>query len=529
MEQTKNNKQKTKGILQNGFVDLGILAIGALVVIAILIPLTSNWIVNKTVTTQEKAVDGYTPTNTPVPSCKSRGSFCSANTECCSGLTCQGSGMAYSCQPPTAKPTVEPCPYNDCYTSCSAVGRVIDPSQKCSNVTKQCCGASIITDCESQGGSCVGDEGTCPNGSLSFLCPGITDKCCRAAPIATPTVEPCPYTDCYTSCSAVGRVVDPTQKCSNTSKQCCGASIITNCESNGGSCVSDETSCTNGALSGYICSDLNDHCCRNTVVATATPTRRPTVAPTQPAGATVVPTQPAVPTQPIQPPSDPEPPGTGSAPACNPAQLVMGAAPNPVSVGSSIVFSMSGNQGSTHVQNSFTLAGVTPTPWQVVGISTGSFSTTWPSSSTRTALTAGNYIWTHYWKNCAPNDCTVTSAQCKKTLAYTITGSGQLTAVPTVDVITPTITVKPEDQCPGGALGNINCDKYVSCTLNGEARGTVNSTDLQMLLDRWSKVDGRLPNDPNCWKSADIHQVGVSAGKVDVYDLQKLLNNWSLN
>lgn len=102
--------------------------------------------------------------------------------------------------------------------------------------------------------------------------------------------------------------------------------------------------------------------------------------------------------------------GSG-APACDPSQVTMSVSPNPGQAGGQVTFNVSGNQGSTYIDDKWT-GGVD---------CIGSF---W-GSKTCTATSSGNFSWTHYWKNCAPNDCGTTSIQCFKAATYDIIDSTQ--------------------------------------------------------------------------------------------------------
>lgn len=93
---------------------------------------------------------------------------------------------------------------------------------------------------------------------------------------------------------------------------------------------------------------------------------------------------------------------------CDPAKVSMKASPNPaiISSSSTITFSVSGTQGSTFLND----------VWSGGVNCTGGF---W-GSRTCSAVSAGNFSWTHYWKNCAPGNCSVTSPQCSKQIPFAI-------------------------------------------------------------------------------------------------------------
>ena len=96
-------------------------------------------------------------------------------------------------------------------------------------------------------------------------------------------------------------------------------------------------------------------------------------------------------------------------PGCNPDRLSMAVSPDPGIVGSNMAFSLSGSEGSTYVGDE----------WSGGVNCSGGF---W-GDKTCSATAGGNFIWTHYWQNCAPNNCEFTSAQCSKQKDYSIIGS----------------------------------------------------------------------------------------------------------
>ncbi|MDO8436264.1 MAG: hypothetical protein Q7S82_02685 [bacterium] len=94
-----------------------------------------------------------------------------------------------------------------------------------------------------------------------------------------------------------------------------------------------------------------------------------------------------------------------AAPSCDQSQVQMSISPNPADVGSSVTFNVSGNQGSTYFSDN----------WSGGVDCSGGF---WGSKTCNT-VASGNFTWTHSWKNCAPNDCSVTSAQCSRSDSFT--------------------------------------------------------------------------------------------------------------
>lgn len=114
----------------------------------------------------------------------------------------------------------------------------------------------------------------------------------------------------------------------------------------------------------------------------------------------------------------------GTAPACDQSQLTMTASPNPVNINNNITFSLSGSQGSTNVLDTWT-GGVD---------CSGGF---WGNKTCK-ATKSGTFTWTHNWKNCAPNNCGITSSQCSKTFSFTVTGTTATTSPTTNPTTNPT-------------------------------------------------------------------------------------------
>lgn len=116
-----------------------------------------------------------------------------------------------------------------------------------------------------------------------------------------------------------------------------------------------------------------------------------------------------------------------NVPTCNPSNVIMQIDPNPSSVGSQISFTVSGSEGDTYIEDSWTAIGgvdCTGTLW---------------GTKTCSALREGNYAWEHRWKKCS-GSTTNCSILCTKVLGFTINGQQAPTSTPTP---TPTITPTP--------------------------------------------------------------------------------------
>ncbi|MFH0937597.1 MAG: hypothetical protein V1808_04905 [Candidatus Daviesbacteria bacterium] len=174
----------------------------------------------------------------------------------------------------------------------------------------------------------------------------------------------------------------------------------------------------NGVWSGSICVwDSSGGCLPNcTTCSTNAPTGTPIPTPT---------------TTSPQPTPTPIPGlcgGSGQPSCCNSSLVNMGVNPANVTSGSNITFTVSGSQGSTYLDD-FWSGGVN---------CSGGF---WGSKVCTTgSATTQNYTWTHAWRNCAPNNCSIyyppaNYGPCSKPASFTVT-----TPTPTA---TPTTTVTP--------------------------------------------------------------------------------------
>lgn len=121
---------------------------------------------------------------------------------------------------------------------------------------------------------------------------------------------------------------------------------------------------------------------------------------------------------PEDPTPTPTPTPTSNAPECDKSQLIMSVSPNPATVASNVTFSLSGTQGSTWIEDS----------WNGGVDCSGEF---WGDKTCK-GTAVGSFTWTHKWKNCAPNDCTITSAQCSKTKKFTVNPACPLPGIPTL-------------------------------------------------------------------------------------------------
>lgn len=170
-----------------------------------------------------------------------------------------------------------------------------------------------------------------------------------------------------------------------------------------------------------------------------------------------------------------------TAPPCDPTKVNMTVSPNPANTGTQMSFTVGGTQGSTFVEDVWT-GGVD---------CTGGF---W-GTKLCTAKTAGSYTWTHKWKNCAPNNCNITSIQCQKPTDYTI-ASGT----------TPTPTGTPP---PGTARLSFNL------ALTGIGLGDGDNPSPQKRQRNLTvclyNLGANTTSDPDCTR-------GIKTGGVVTYD-----------
>lgn len=131
-------------------------------------------------------------------------------------------------------------------------------------------------------------------------------------------------------------------------------------------------------------------------------------------------------------------PCTLQAPACDANAVNMTVTPSQGTVGSQMKFSLSGSQGSTFVEDS----------WSAGVDCAGGF---WGDKTCNATSATTNGVWTHKWKNCAPNNCSITSAQCSKTQSYKVVGGG---ATPTPGTCPPDskLTVSPNPANIGATM-----------------------------------------------------------------------------
>lgn len=104
--------------------------------------------------------------------------------------------------------------------------------------------------------------------------------------------------------------------------------------------------------------------------------------------------------------------------------------PNPIPLGSTVTLTLSGGQGSTYVLDQFSNDIIGNCSWTAnnpdacnpknplyhpSGTGCGFWNTL-----TCKALKPGTATWTHYWRNCAPNNCNITSRQCEKYITISV-------------------------------------------------------------------------------------------------------------
>ena len=126
-------------------------------------------------------------------------------------------------------------------------------------------------------------------------------------------------------------------------------------------------------------------------------------------------------------------------PACDPDhQLNMSVSVNPAMIGDSVTFTVGGGQGLTYLDDA----------WNGGVSCSGGF---W-GSKTCQATTAGSFVWTHYWRNCASNNCASYSELCSKSTSFEVRPATNPRpspyATPTPGPPTPTPTAVLERSVP---------------------------------------------------------------------------------
>lgn len=190
-----------------------------------------------------------------------------------------------------------------------------------------------------------------------------------------------------------------------------------------------------------------------------------------------------------------------TAPPCDPNQVNMSISPNPGNVGGQMTFNTSGNQGSTWPEDSWT-GGVD---------CNGSF---WGSKNCNVIAGGNNFTWTHKWKNCATNNCSVTSAQCSKSASYNTLGNAS----------TPT---------PDTSKGSLDCVDPSNCTVTQYTDG-LGRMLLRGNIVNWGECqdEGVIPSGETVcnWVGAEIceqrddasskkliHSAGRSPGQASIF------------
>lgn len=97
---------------------------------------------------------------------------------------------------------------------------------------------------------------------------------------------------------------------------------------------------------------------------------------------------------------------TPTADACDPSKVNLSVTFG-AKVGENVTFSYSGDQGSTLVEDSWS-----------GGVDCGG--AVFKSKTCKAIAAGNNFTWMHRWKNCAENNCDITSSQCSKQTTFTI-------------------------------------------------------------------------------------------------------------
>ncbi len=162
-------------------------------------------------------------------------------------------------------------------------------------------------------------------------------------------------------------------------------------------------------------------------------------------------------------------PGGNGAPSCNRDAVNMSVSSQNNAVGGIVSLTVNGSQGSTFPHDS-----ISPSGANCSFDNAGGF---WNTTATCTFSRSGAYAWTHEWKNCATNNCGITSTQCSKSLTITISDGGssnacrdlapsQTTPSSASTTVTDTSYVWKAISCGNPCNGNNSCPKNDSLPAN---------------------------------------------------------------
>lgn len=154
------------------------------------------------------------------------------------------------------------------------------------------------------------------------------------------------------------------------------------------------------------------------------------------------------------------------APICIPQNVSMSVNPNPIQSGGTVTLNVSGSEGSTWIDDK-----VVDQNGQTV--LSGGF---WGGRSLG-PLNSGNYTWTHYYRNTAPNNPNITSDLCQKSTTFSV---NQPTPTP---VPTPTPAPVVQVSCPAiswNIPSGIQPNQTVPVTVNTSGGQNWNNVTLYM-------------------------------------------------
>lgn len=167
--------------------------------------------------------------------------------------------------------------------------------------------------------------------------------------------------------------------------------------------------------------------------------------------------QPAPQPQPVYQPQpapqpQPQPVAQPVAPICIPQNVSMSVNPNPATSGQQINLNVSGSEGSTWIDDKIVdQYGNT--------VYSGGF---W-GGKTVGPLNPGNYTWTHYYRNTAPNNFNITSDLCQKSVTLSVSQPAPQpspTPIPT-PVPTPAPRGAVDLRCPDGTVQTLEGNTIV--------------------------------------------------------------------
>lgn len=172
---------------------------------------------------------------------------------------------------------------------------------------------------------------------------------------------------------------------------------------------------------------------------------------------------------------------TNSAPACDTSQLNMTISNTQPNVGDTVTLSLSGNQGSTFLEDLYAPTGIINCP---------AFPSQWPTSVDCKIAASGSFTWTHNWKVCAMNDCSITSPLCSKSLTVNPLGPSA-TPSPTTPPIAACLNITVYDNTWNKItdLTTLRAGMVARLAVKGQTGGTYDAGRFRVNNGAWLPSD----------------------------------------